>query len=443
MSPEREPLGRGFPKVSDPFGLTANRAIYIPREATERALRELVDCVRGGESVTALTGPPGLGKSLLLHLLADRLEAELHPVFLPYGALNPQDLAAYALDRLGSPRTDEPMGVLKAYARHLGEEASALLLLVDDAGAVPNDTARWLCELARGSDGSVRCVFAVTDDVASGDVVSALLLVGRGGAVPVVRLAAAMTRDETADYIEAHLAAGRVSGAVRALFGSAAITRLHEMSGGTPRRLHTAAQALLRQEGPAARGAQALLDEVASALDTAPPEAASGANSAVSPATQSEIEILRREVAALPAAAERPPSSRRSVAMAGVFVVAVVAGMLIAYSFRPLSAWLERTPAEHPPSEAVVRPLEEPALERAEPGDPISVNINATPWASVEVDGELLGETPLAAVLLEPGTHTFRARLPDGRIHERVVEIDADNRFVVFDDAPAAIPGPP
>jgi len=33
--------------------------------------------------------------------------------------------------------------------------------------------------------------------------------------------------------------------------------------------------------------------------------------------------------------------------------------------------------------------------------------------------------------------------MPDGRVVERVVEIDAENRFVVFDESPAAPPPRP
>jgi hypothetical protein len=61
------------------------------------------------------------------------------------------------------------------------------------------------------------------------------------------------------------------------------------------------------------------------------------------------------------------------------------------------------------------------------------VNVNASPWAVIEVDGIELGETPLAAVPLRPGPHAFRARLPDGRIVERTVEIGQGNRHVVFE----------
>ena len=52
MVPERDPLARGFPRAPEPFGLTANRGSYVPREATERALAELTAAVRGAVPVT-------------------------------------------------------------------------------------------------------------------------------------------------------------------------------------------------------------------------------------------------------------------------------------------------------------------------------------------------------------------------------------------------------
>jgi type II secretory pathway predicted ATPase ExeA len=450
----RDLPARGFPKTAEPFGFTANPAAYIPREATERALSQLLEAARGPERVAALTGPPGLGKSLLLHLLAERLEEEVHPVFLPYGALTPDDLCAYALDRLGSPRTDDPVGVLKAYARHLKEQSSALLLLIDDTGAVPLFTLRWLSDLLRSSDGSMRGVFAVTDDVNSGAVVAAL-----GSAVAVVRLANPMTPEETASYVEAHLAVGRVSGAVRALFDDDTVTRLHELSGGVPRRLHTAAQAVLRREPEVPPSPDATLDEQESALD-APPESAMNLPIAgIAHAIHEEVGRLRQDAARRRAALGRP-FFRRSATMVIAFAAAVVAGLMISVTFQPLSSRVVPEPAA--PEPAAPAPVPEPPMPAPEeavaeiptPGPTatapavetrvlVPVNINAAPWAAIEVDGELLGETPLAGVPLGVGSHTFRAYLPDGRIIDRVVEIDEENRFVVFEGASAAAPARP
>ena len=63
---------------------------------------------------------------------------------------------------------------------------------------------------------------------------------------------------------------------------------------------------------------------------------------------------------------------------------------------------------------------------------PISVSINATPWATNEIDGEEVGVTPMAGVLLAPGDHEFRARMPDGTVLEEVVRIAPDNRHIAF-----------
>ena len=454
--PGRDPLARGFPKTAEPFGFTANPATYIPREATELALAELLDAARGPKWVSAFTGPPGLGKSLLLHLLADRLEDEFHPVFLPYGALTPEDLCAYALDRLGSPRTDDPVGVFKAYARHLKEQRSALLLLIDDAGAMPSSTLRWLSDLVRKSDGSMRCVFSVTDDVSSGAVIAAL-----GSEVAVIRLANPMTPEETANYVEAHLAVGRVSGAVRALFDDATVTRLYELSGGIPRRLHTAAQAVLRREPDPPAPEDATLDEQESALDTLPESAVNVPIAGIASAIHEEIGRLRQDAARHRAALSRP-FFRRSATMLIAFAAAVVVGLLITFAFHPLSSSvapeapppepvLERAAPEPPapapaPAGAVAEtptPAAPAAAPAAAPRPRVPVNINASPWASIEVDGEPLGETPLAGVPLAAGPHTFRARMPDGRVVERVVEIDAENRFIVFHEDSAAVPAGP
>jgi hypothetical protein len=63
----------------------------------------------------------------------------------------------------------------------------------------------------------------------------------------------------------------------------------------------------------------------------------------------------------------------------------------------------------------------------------LAVQINASPWATIEVDGINLGATPLANIPLLAGAHSFRARMPDGRVIERTVEIDAERRFISFE----------
>jgi hypothetical protein len=84
---------------------------------------------------------------------------------------------------------------------------------------------------------------------------------------------------------------------------------------------------------------------------------------------------------------------------------------------------------------AEARSGESPAVDPppAETFGPLAVQINASPWANVEVDGIDLGVTPLANIPLFAGTHSFRARMPDGRVIERTIEIDAERRFISFE----------
>ena len=81
------------------------------------------------------------------------------------------------------------------------------------------------------------------------------------------------------------------------------------------------------------------------------------------------------------------------------------------------------------------RIAEPPAVEPqlAESAEMLAVQINASPWANIEVDGIDLGATPLANIPLFAGAHWFRVRMPDGRVIERTIEIDAKKRFVSFE----------
>jgi serine/threonine-protein kinase len=99
-------------------------------------------------------------------------------------------------------------------------------------------------------------------------------------------------------------------------------------------------------------------------------------------------------------------------------------------------------PPSGPPQEEAPEPAAPPerlASARAPepappppPPEPISVSINATPWATIEIDGEEIGVTPMANVPLAPGDRQFRVIMPDGTVLEQVVRIAPDNRHIAF-----------
>jgi hypothetical protein len=61
------------------------------------------------------------------------------------------------------------------------------------------------------------------------------------------------------------------------------------------------------------------------------------------------------------------------------------------------------------------------------------VAINAQPWGHVRIDGEAVGDTPMAEIPLDAGRHRFEVRLADGRVIARDIEISESNRHLRFE----------
>lgn len=60
---------------------------------------------------------------------------------------------------------------------------------------------------------------------------------------------------------------------------------------------------------------------------------------------------------------------------------------------------------------------------------PVSVQVNARPWARVRIDGVDLGATPLSH-RLAPGIYELEAEFPDGKRVERKIVVRPESRFV-------------
>jgi type II secretory pathway predicted ATPase ExeA len=225
----------------DPFPTTADPADYVPRAASEQALAELLRHVVESAAPVALTGPMGLGKTLLLKVLAARLAPRAQAVYLPYPALPPEGLCAWALRELGLAADANSEAALIAHARALAAQGRPLVVLLDEGAGLPIASARGLVDLCAETGGALRLVVAASDGVASGSVLAAL-----GPAAREVRLRAAMSPAETAAYATRRLALAGVEPAARARFGARALARLHAASAGVPRRVNELAARLLR-----------------------------------------------------------------------------------------------------------------------------------------------------------------------------------------------------
>jgi len=468
----------GFDFV-DPFGPSADPARYVPRVAMEQALERLVRAVRDEHRSAVLGGIPGIGKTLLLRLLARRLAPELRTVHLPYASMPAPALCAWAMDLLGGSSSYDPVGAVVAHARRPHADGVGLVLLIDDAEAMPEETAPQLARAARDSGGALRLVAAAAE-TAAGPLAQTWDHAER------VTLRKPMDLEETSRYLVAHLEAAGLPEAVRAAFDASSISGLHGRSGGIPGRVNPEASLLLRrilareeEEGRSrAEEHDAAFERAAGRLALAHSDLAyedAGGESTASferaagrlTLAQLEVEPLEAELAAeasadaeaaLPAPSlaepgaeelrEAPtPGARRGKVWGGWLIVfgvffVIGGGVGIWLGQRWLAEPQTQAPAPLPVAAVPAAPspsvadtagdVPSAAQEPAPAAAAVSVQINANPWATILVDGEEVGITPLAGVSVGAGSHRFEAHFPDGRIVERVVEIDEVNRFVVF-----------
>ena len=76
-----------------------------------------------------------------------------------------------------------------------------------------------------------------------------------------------------------------------------------------------------------------------------------------------------------------------------------------------------------------------PAPEPRSPAAPppiVRVDVEAPEGATIEVDGRSFGLAPIQKIPVPEGRRRFVARLADGSVQQRTIDITADRTLVVF-----------
>jgi len=221
------------------FPLTPDPAAYFPRLALESALAELTEGIGKTPACAALTGESGLGKTLLLHVLRERLEGSFECLYVPLPDLSPSALWRWAAVALGLGRGEDDRGAVLGRAVRLAAEGMGLVLLLDDAGTLPPAARSDLLAACDTTGFSLVMAFDSEDHEA---------LATLPAHVRRVDLGPPMTLAETRAYVHARLR--RMDPELATRLGAQRIAALHAASAGVPGRLHALLDAWLRSPSP-------------------------------------------------------------------------------------------------------------------------------------------------------------------------------------------------
>ncbi|MFH1841971.1 MAG: AAA family ATPase [bacterium] len=235
--------------VTDPFSLTPRLDFLYSSGAYEESFAHLAYALENGEALTLITGPIGIGKTLVVHSFLSYLGPNYVPALVNTTQVGYKELLKLILSELGvgvPPGADRAdfLTALKMEAKSRREKGQTLLIVIDEAQDLSIATlegVRLLTNLDQVAGQAVQVVLVGQPDLERKLMVPELTQLRQR--IRVHYRLEPLTPNELGEYIEHRMT---VAGCERTIFKQDALDRIFEYSHGIPRLVNTlAGEALL------------------------------------------------------------------------------------------------------------------------------------------------------------------------------------------------------
>jgi len=233
---------------SKPFENRADSSFFFPSSEHHATLLKLRYAVESGHPAALLAGPPGVGKTLLLHCLANQLTDSLTPVVhVVFPQLAPDQLLNYLADKLAGPSEGEIQACravqrLESFLEQNVSRGGHAVILLDEAHLLQDAASLEIVRLLMNFEFNGRPALSIVLSGLPTILATMERMPELDERFSVKTLLPSLTVDETRQYVEHRL---EVAGVTTPVFESDAMVALHTFSHGAPRRINRLADLAL------------------------------------------------------------------------------------------------------------------------------------------------------------------------------------------------------